>query len=189
MRRYSELALVVVLTVSLGVAAKAADKHHHVHGGIASESVLTEAGNDAFGTMQEVVDRLIANPDTDWDKVNLEALRQHLVDMDHFTKQVTVVRQRKIKNGVEIVVQPDNENAARSLARAMSAHPAMLKQEAGWDMQVEPQANGYRLTITSPKLLDARRIRGLGYIGIMALGQHHQAHHWMMANGEDPHTH
>lgn len=188
MRKYSELVLVLSLTVFLGVAAKAADKHQHHHG-VAGNPVLTEAGNDAFGTLQEVVDRLVSDPDTDWDKVNLEALREHLVDMDLFTKQVTVVSQRKIKHGTEIVVLPDNEKAAQSLARAMSAHPAMVEQETGWDMQVAKQDQGYRLTVTSEKRKDAKRIRGLGYIGIMALGQHHQAHHWMIANGADPHTH
>jgi hypothetical protein len=31
------------------------------------------------------------------------------------------------------------------------------------------------------------KIRGLGYIGLMAYGDHHQRHHWAMATGKSPH--
>ena len=54
---------------------------------------LTEPGNDAFAAIQEAVDELMSNPNTDWRRVNLEALRQHLVDMDNFTLHVVVVSQ------------------------------------------------------------------------------------------------
>ena len=39
-------------------------------------------GQDAFGAIQEIVQILDADPKTDWSKVDLEALRQHLIDMD-----------------------------------------------------------------------------------------------------------
>ena len=39
---------------------------------------LMEAGTDMFATIQEVMMKLFANRDTDWSKVNREALRQHL---------------------------------------------------------------------------------------------------------------
>lgn len=182
------LALLLVLSQQ-AVAESGQQPSEHAHHGHHSGPVLTEAGNDAFGTMQEVVNRLNADPDTDWSKVDLEALRQHLVDMDNFTKQVSVVDRRNIENGVELVVVPDNDRAGAALARAMSAHPAMVRQEAGWDMRAVNSGKGYRLTITSPDPADAERIRGLGYIGIMALGNHHQAHHWAMATGKNPHRH
>lgn len=46
---------------------------------------LTESGTDLFATIQEVIRKLEANPDTDWSKVNLEALREHLRDMFEFS--------------------------------------------------------------------------------------------------------
>ena len=39
-------------------------------------------GQDAFGAMQEIVHILDVDPQTDWSKVDLEALRQHLIDMN-----------------------------------------------------------------------------------------------------------
>ena len=178
--------LAVPLFVSNGVYAET--KHHHSgdHAG-GSQTGLTEAGNDAFGTVQEVVKRLQDDPNTDWSKVDLEALRQHLVDMDNFTKQVSVLSRQRLKSGAELVVRPDSDRARASLQRALAAHPAMMQQETGWSMKVATEGRNFRLTITSPKQADAERIYGLGYIGIMALGDHHQRHHWLMAKGENPH--
>ena len=53
------------------------------------------SGQDAFGAIQEVARILEADPATDWNKVNLERLRQHLIDMNEVTlrsevKAVTV---------------------------------------------------------------------------------------------------
>ena len=45
----------------------------------------TMPGQDAFGTVQEIVRILEADPKTDWSKIDLEALRQHLIDMNEVT--------------------------------------------------------------------------------------------------------
>lgn len=161
----------------------------HMHSGNmgSGHATLTEPGQDAFGTLQEVIRKLQADPNTDWSKVNLEALRQHLIDMDNFTMQVSVVSKRNIESGVELRVRPDNARARQSLEAGLSAHPGMLKQEIGWDMTVNKSGSDYVLKIISPDKKHADQIRGLGYIGIMALGNHHQAHHWAMAKGGNPH--
>ena len=41
----------------------------------------TMPGQDAFGAIQETVSLLEADPATDWSKVNIAALREHLIDM------------------------------------------------------------------------------------------------------------
>ncbi len=38
-------------------------------------------GQDAFGAIQEIVQALQSDPKTEWSKVNIEALRQHLIDI------------------------------------------------------------------------------------------------------------
>ena len=40
--------------------------------------VATRGGQDAFAAIQEIVEILAADPKTDWSKVNIDALRQHL---------------------------------------------------------------------------------------------------------------
>src|SRR5215207_8627923 len=57
------------------------------HAGMNSTAAAGPAlpGQAAFGAVQEIVRMLEADPDTDWSKVNLSALREHLGDMDAVT--------------------------------------------------------------------------------------------------------
>jgi len=56
--------------------------HGGMHGAAATPTL---PGQDAFGAIQEIVGILDADPKTDWSKVDLEALRQHLIDMNEVT--------------------------------------------------------------------------------------------------------
>jgi len=145
---------------------------------------LTEPGNDIFGTIQETVSALEADSATHWEKVNLEALRRHLLDMKAFTEEVDVENKEPIGRGVKFRVHPQTKRARGALKRLFAMHPAMLKKEKGWDMQAQLQNNGdWAVTCTSSDTADAAKIRGLGYIGLIAEGAHHQLHHWMIATG------
>jgi hypothetical protein len=170
----------------------AADEHSTMmkneHKAEASDMMLTEAGNDAFGTIQEVIAKLNSDPSTDWNKINIEALRLHLLDMHDMTLNIEVISQKPIPNGLEAIVRPTTNRAAFALERVFKAHPAQLKRETGWDMQVVKNSGQYTLTITSENPKDTSKIRGLGYIGLMAYGNHHQPHHWAMAVGKNPHN-
>jgi len=169
--------------MTTGAATNPADKGHPV------SSPLTEPGNDAFGTIQEAIRALEADPNTDWSKVNLEALREHLVDMNNMTLNVTVMSQKPIDSGVEILVMPDSARAAGSLDRVLAAHPAQLEMETGWKMTVRKKDGKYDIVVTTQKRSEVAKVRGLGYIGILAIGGHHQLHHWAMATGKQPHGH
>lgn len=159
----------------------------HANHSSKSSTPLTEAGNDAFGTLQEALQQLLADPKTDWSKVNMEALRQHLADMRNFTLDVDVIKQTPTKNGIEVILAPNNKQVSESLVRVFAAHPGQLKNETGWDMKTFKQGNHYKITVTANTPEDIVKIQGLGYIGIMTWGNHHQAHHWMMAKGGYPH--
>ena len=50
-------------------------------GAASSAGVPTSPGQDAFGAIAEIVRILDADPQTDWSRVDLERLRQHLIDM------------------------------------------------------------------------------------------------------------
>jgi len=160
---------------------------NHKHSMKSKAIPLTEAGNDAFGTIQEVIKKLNSNPDTDWSKVNIEALRRHLVDMHDMVYDVKVISQKPVKHGLKVIMRPTTRRAARALPRVFKAHPAQLQRETGWRMVVKKSSRRYILTITSQKAEDVNKIRGLGYIGVMAYGSHHQVHHWAMPTGSNPH--
>lgn len=174
-----------------GSAVYAADDHaammNHEHNIEHSGRMLTDAGNDAFGTIQEVIKKLNSDPNTDWSKVNIEVLRQHLLDMNDMTLNVEIISQKPIHNGLEVIVKPTTDRASLALDRVFKAHPAQLKIDSGWSMKVVRNNGQYTLTTTSDHPKDASKIRGLGYIGLMAYGDHHQRHHWAMATGNNPH--
>ncbi|MGM0571136.1 hypothetical protein [Marinobacter sp.] len=164
---------------------------HDAHGGSHSSAMkqpaLTEPGNAIFGTIQEVIHHLQQNPDTDWSKVDLEALRQHLLDMKDIAENVEVLEKRPINQGVTLLVAPLTSRAEEALERVLAAHPEQLRRETGWEMIVGSQGDRYRITTTSEDPEDTAILNGLGYIGLMAYGNHHQPHHWAMGSGQNPH--
>jgi hypothetical protein len=154
----------------------------------APSAVPTLPGQAAYGAIGEVVRMLEADPATDWSKVNIEALREHLIDMDDVTMQAVAV-QRSVPGGVEIDVTGTGRTIA-AIRRMTMNHTTMLDQGASYHASATEIPNGARLTITAKHADDANataRIRGLGFAGIMTEGEHHAAHHLALARGEPVH--
>jgi hypothetical protein len=124
-------------------------------------------GQQVFGTIQEIVRLLEADPATDWSKVNIAALREHLIDMDEVTMRAAAA-ERSLDNGVEITVT----GAGRTLdaiKRMVPAHARELSQ-FGWNAQTDDLPNGVRMTVTSTDAKQATKLRALGFMGIMVQG-------------------
>jgi len=190
------LSLLIMTLITMPALAETVNKtvptshhmaQHSLHQSRMVSGGLTESGTDMFATIQEVIQKLSADPDTDWSKVNLEALRQHLRDMFEFSYNVDVILQQPIEHGVKIMIKPVTVRAEQALDRVLSAHPMMLKMETGWDMQSNKVDGEYQIIVTTTKPSEVDKIRGLGYIGLLAIGNHHQSHHWSMAKGLNPH--
>lgn len=107
--------------------------------------------------------------------------------MFEFSYHVDVISQTPITNGVRMLVKPQTSRAEHAMDKVLNAHPAMLKMEAGWDMQSSKSDGQYTITVTTTNPAEVDKIRGLGYIGVLAIGNHHQPHHWAMATGQNPH--
>lgn len=145
---------------------------------------LTLPGQDAFGAIQEIVRILEADPTTDWSKVNIDALREHLIDMNEVTLHA-VANERDLDNGVEIAVTGEGRTAD-AIKRMVPAHAHELNA-MGWDAKTEELRNGVKLIVTSADPKQVTKLKALGFMGIMVQGSHHQMHHLMMAKGEFTH--
>jgi hypothetical protein len=144
----------------------------------------TEPGQSAFAAIQEIVGILNADPKTDWSKVNIDALRQHLVDMNNVVLAAEV-KDVPVGNGMRFDVT--GEGPVRdSIRRMVSAHAAAMNGVDGWALEAAEIDGGESLTVLLPDK-DAAKLRGLGFFGVLALGMHHQAHHLMIARGQSPH--
>ena len=141
-------------------------------------------GQEAFGAIQEIVRTLEADPNTDWSKVNISALREHLIDMDEVTMRASATA-RALDNGVEIDVTGEGRTLD-GIKRMVPAHVHELSQ-LGWNAKTEDLPNGVRLTVTSTDAAQVTKLKALGFMGIMVQGAHHQQHHLMMAKGEFVH--
>ncbi|MDP2126189.1 MAG: hypothetical protein Q8K97_02310 [Pseudohongiella sp.] len=141
----------------------------------------TQAGQDAFAAIQEIVSILSADPATDWSKVNIDALRDHLVDMHRVTLYAQVAGEQ-IEGGMRYTVTGDTETAA-SIKRMVTAHARQVSQDSRWSAATSELANGVTLVVTTDHANDVAKIRGLGFAGFVVQGNHHQPHHLMMATG------
>ncbi len=68
----------------------------------------------------------------------------------------------------------------------VGAHAATMNGVDGWRFTSSETDDGAVLTVLVPAK-DANKLRGLGFIGVMTRGMHHQMHHLMIARGENPH--
>ncbi|HVB17888.1 MAG TPA: hypothetical protein VNF04_15225 [Stellaceae bacterium] len=158
------------------------------HAGMHVASTMpTSPGQGAFGAIQEIVQMLDADPKTDWSKVDLEALRQHLIDMNEVTLKAGAAP-KQIDGGLEIAVTGSGRTLV-AIQRMIPAWVQMGNGHDGWSAKASELPNGELLTVTATNPKEVAHIRGLGFIGLLASGSWHQQHHLAMAKGEFRHEH
>jgi hypothetical protein len=177
----------VIALLFAPLTARAQDHSQHTpgmqHG--APATLPTQGGQAAFAAIQEIARLLEADPRTDWSKVNLEKLRLHLIDMDLVTLQ-SKVTSADVADGATFIVRGTPAVAA-AIKRMTAAHLQMVEMEGGPKVTRTELPDGVKLVVTARTPGDgaaAEKIRGLGFIGLMVSGDHHQMHHLMMARGD-----
>jgi hypothetical protein len=176
-----------VIALSIAPSVRAQDHatmDHSRMGGSRDSLMPTLPGQDAYGAIGEVVRLLQNDPATEWTKVNLETLRQHLIDMNGVTLRSSV-RQSIVPGGLEMVVTGDS-SVQDAIRRMTGAHAPALRA-LGLAAVSTPVPGGSRFTVTVADTTNAAllaKVRGLGFIGLMTLGNHHAAHHLAIASGK-----
>lgn len=176
----------LVLTAWLAATPSRAQQMPHGHSmGHASGGAPTLPGQDAFGAIQEIVRILEADPKTDWTKVDLERLRQHLIDMNEVTLRAGA-KTESVPGGLRVDITGTGRTE-EAIRRMVGPHAVELNGMPQWSATTEQIQGGLRLTVVAKNPDDAKtvaRIRGLGFIGLLVQGEHHQPHHLAMARGE-----
>jgi hypothetical protein len=185
-------ALAVVVAVLVGGAAVAhtvlAQHPPMPHRDHLAGSEPAQPGQQAFGTIAEVVRLLDADPAIDWSTVDLERLRRHLVDMDEVVMRAAVT-QRAVPGGLAMNVTGTGRTE-RAIQAMVVPHARELDRGSAYAAKTEPITGGVRLTVTAKGAEDAKavaRLRGLGFIGLLTEGSHHGPHHLAMARGHRAH--
>jgi hypothetical protein len=181
---FTALSLTLVLFTN-----DALGQEHHAAPAAAS-SLPTQSGQDAFAAISELVRILEADPRTDWSRVNLEAVRQHLIDMNDVVLR-SAVRTTTIPGGATFTISAPAPVSA-AIARMVAMHALELEKLPPFQASAKPTADGAVLTVVARSPGDSAtttRIRGLGFIGLLATGAHHQEHHLALATGGSTHGH
>ena len=174
----------VLVGSDLGKAQNNTQFDHTQHMSTNGAAVPTMPGQEVFGTIREIVRILEADPTTDWSKVNIAALSEHLIDMDEVTMRSAVI-ERALSNGVEITVTGQGRTID-AIKRIVPAHTHELVA-LGWQASTEELPNGVKLVVTTADPRNVVKFKALGFIGIMVQGSHHQPYHLLMAKGEFTH--
>jgi len=187
-RHLIAISAVVAALASVGAGAALAQSGHPMdnHPAMSIGATVPKLpGQDAFGAIQEIVEMLDTDPKTDWSKVDLEALRQHLIDMNEVTLKAAV-SPKTIDGGLEMSITGDGRTLA-AIQRMVPAWAETMNGHKGWNTKAATLPDGELLTVTATDPREVQHIRGLGFIGLLVSGSHHQMHHLMMAKGEfDP---
>ncbi|MCK5748309.1 MAG: hypothetical protein KAH44_18975, partial [Oricola sp.] len=88
-----------------------------------------------------------------------------------------------IPGGARFTVTSGDPGVQASIRAMTLAHAATMDGVEGWSLEAAETEDGAMLTATGDEI----RIRALGFIGLMTVGMHHQAHHLGLARGETPH--
>lgn len=140
-----------------------------------------QLGQDAFSAIQQIVQQLQADPATDWSKVDIDALRAHLIDMNLVTLQAEVSSE-DVEGGARYTVTGSGE-VIGAIQRMVPAHAAQMSADPAWHASTVPLENGVLLTVHATNPADVTKVRALGFLGFMVQGDHHLPHHLMMATG------
>ena len=183
---------IAIATIAIATAIAVpvyAQEHQHDQMGemvvMGDSQLLRETGQSAFAAIAEVTQRLEVEPATDWSKVNIGALRDHLVDMDSVTLRSDVVS-KPIPGGARFEVTSADQRVQASIGRMVRMHAGMVG-DTGEKAAVEDISNGVALTLTGADRRTEARIRGLGFYGSLTEGGHHQRHHLAIAQGQMHH--
>jgi len=169
--------------ISIGIPFSYAQDGSVIHQ-TASEAVQnlpTESGQSAFAAIHEIVEMLEADRKTDWSKVNVDALRQHLIDMNNMTLYARITYE-PIVNGQHIHVSGKGE-VRDSIQRMVMMHVAMAGDTTDWQMKAVRAPDGADVNVVAISPLGLKKMKALGLIGMMAEGVHHARHHVMLARG------
>lgn len=167
--------------ISASNAAPNTGAGHSAHALHGARTLPVQGGQSAFAAIAEIVALLEADPDTDWSKVDIAALREHLIDMNSLmleAKATSTVEGDTIRFRIE-----GEGGVLRAIQAMVPAHAAELNKTGPWAVDAQTTSDGAVLAVKAPTAGELEKAKALGFFGLMAKGSHHQPHHLAMATG------
>lgn len=176
------LPLAMVLAYSLNALP---GKAIHGNSGHQESDRPKETGQAAFAAIAEIVELLANDPETDWSKVNITRLRDHLVDMQLLTTRATAVQ---LTEDNQVTFRITGEGSTLQAIRSMvPAHAREISRMGAWSASTREIEGGVSMTLSADTTEELTKIAALGFFGVLATGSHHQPHHLAIAAGDPMH--
>jgi len=179
------LGLSVLLPVCVHAQQAHSSEHHHEHHQDQGQATLVQPGQAAFAAIAEAVRVLEADPKTDWSKVDIDRLREHLVDMDEVFMRARADVQ-ETQRGLLIRVTGSGRTLD-AIRRMVPAHAEMMAHHHGWRSTTSAVDDGVVWSVEAASAAERTKLRALGFFGLLTLGSHHAPHHLAMARGQRLH--
>ncbi len=178
-----------VFLAILSLSQQAAGQQHsgnavHNHASHSnSRNTPLQHGQATFAALIEIVALLESDPETDWRNVDIDALREHLLDMNRLMLDTTASKSILAETRIRFEIH-GTLAAVPSIHRMTTAHARFISRSRGWSVEPVLNDRGAILTITADHPATVDRLYALGFYGFMSLDSHHQAHHYQMATGQ-----
>ena len=182
--RYATIALAGSLAAN-ALQGQSGGMDHSAHTGASASQAALPSGQDAYAAIAAVIAVLEADSTTDWSKVNIEALRQHLITMNEVTLRARS-RQTVVPAGAQMDVTGEG-HVVESIRTMLRNHSPTLADLGPYRVSVDDIPGGARWTVTAGDAADTKtvaKIRSLGFSGLLTLGAHHAQHHVALARGQ-----
>lgn len=177
----------IVLYLWIAVSASAVGQTHKGHtGGMshahASTELPSETGQSAFAAIAEVVTLLENDPHTDWSTIDIDALRDHLVNMNQLTLSASVTTQELDQQTIQFQVS-GQARTLQAIQAMIPTHAQMVSTLNDWGIVVINKPDGVTLEVSPRSTEDYIKLKALGFFGFITIGAHHQFHHLQIAKG------
>ena len=160
-----------------------ASESAHLNGEKPNLSYPSEGGQATFSALVEIVALLEQDENTDWENVNIDLLRTHLLDMDNLVRKTTA--SSTVAGDRKIIFNVIGDNEAISAIHNMApAHARFIQDSRGWEIQTNLNPTGAVLSISVNTDSDFKMMQALGFYGFMSMDSHHPMHHYQMALGK-----
>lgn len=140
-------------------------------------------GPPALVALADLIARLENDPSTDWRRVDLEAARAHLHDLDRLTLAAEA-EARDVPGGVELRVRGPDAATEAAIRRLLPGAAARLATARRWRLATAPMEGGLLVEVRSQDPRETARIRALGLVALLVAAAGDEAYLLALARGE-----